>query len=149
MAFLTFEMRLAFSCLNQRLYFPVPPKIYVPEPHVLKLENDWKNITIDCYGFGKPLPSVVWKRYGVGVKNVSTFSSSHLEEVVQVIRRHGLPPWNVASRLYLRTGGITYNESGNYTCEVFNGVGGNLSTERTIEVLCMYATFLFWKRCAV
>ena len=64
------------------------------------------------------------------------FSEAYNDQVVQVVEYASSSQWNVTNRLYLRMGGITYNESGNYTCKVFNGVGTNYSEEQSIEVLC-------------
>ena len=44
--------------------------------------------------------------------------------------------WNVTSRLYLRVAGATYEDAGNYTCRVHNGVGRNETLSETIAVLC-------------
>lgn len=44
---------------------------------------------------------------------------------------------NVTSDLYLRIGGVTYNESGNYSCTAGNGVGDNPATT-DVEVICEY-----------
>ena len=44
--------------------------------------------------------------------------------------------WNVTSRLYVRLSGVTYQEAGNYTCEVLNGVGSQRSVNATTEILC-------------
>ena len=45
------------------------------------------------------------------------------------------PMDNVTSDLYLRIGGVTYNESGNYTCTADNGVGENTAAA-SVEVIC-------------
>ena len=110
--------------------------ISIQKPHTLKLKNDTRNITVDCHGYGKPLPTVLWKKDNKTIKNVSDFSESYNDQVVQVLEYASSSQWNVTNRLYLRMGGITYNESGNYTCEVFNGVGTNYSEEQSIEVVC-------------
>ena len=80
----------------------------------------------------------MWKKDGKEVKNISMFSEAYNNQVVQVVEYANSSQWNVTNRLYLRMGGITYNESGNYTCEVFNGIGANYSEEQTIEVLCKF-----------
>ena len=95
-------------------------------------------MTVECHGYGKPLPSVVWRKDGKEVQKIATFSEAYANQVVQVLKQTNAAPWNFTSRLYLRTGGITYNESGNYTCEVFNGVGTNYSEQQSIEILCEY-----------
>ena len=79
---------------------------------------------------------MVWRKDGKEVHRIATFSKAYANQVVQVLENVNSSLWNVTSRLYLRTGGITYNESGNYTCDVFNGVGTNYSETEGIEVLC-------------
>ena len=112
--------------------------VHIPKPHTLKLKNNTRNVTVECRGYGKPQPTVVWKKDGKEVKNISVFSEAYNNQVVQVVEYASSSQWNVTNRLYLRMGGITYNESGNYTCEVFNGVGANYSEEQSIEVLCKF-----------
>ena len=126
-----------------------PHQLYIPKPHVLKLLKQTENVTIDCYGYGKPLPSVVWKKDGVEVKNISVFSEAYNNQVVQVFDFSRSSSWNISSRLFLRTGGITYSEAGNYTCEVFNGVDTNHSEQGNIEVLCMYFICDLFINCVV
>ena len=109
-------------------------------PRTLKLKSGAKNVTVDCHGYGKPLPTVLWCKDGRKIKNVSAFSEMYNDQVVQVMHYTGASKWNITSRLYLHTRGISYNESGNYTCEVFNGVGANYSEEESIAVLCAYTS---------
>ena len=111
--------------------------VSIPQPHTLKLKNDTTNITIDCHGYGKPMPAVVWKKDGREIKRVSVFSEAYSSQVVQVVNYSKPARWNVTNRLYLRTGGVTYAESGKYTCEVLERRGANYSEEQSIEVLCM------------
>jgi len=58
----------------------------------------------------------------------------------RVVNKSGYP-WNVTSRLYVRLDGITYQEAGNYTCEVTNGVGNQGTVNATSEILCKYFSF--------
>ena len=98
----------------------------------MKLLRDEKNITVECFGRGKPRPTITWKKDGTKIsKNPSEIRSG----VVQVIGNSS-DAWNVSSVLYLRTGGVTYDDAGNYTCEVYNGVEKNETVESTIRVLC-------------
>ena len=70
---------------------------------------------------------------------VHNFSEKDSNEVVQVAETSPYnSPWNVTNRLYLRVSGVTYQDAGNYTCEVFNHVGGNISTADTVQVFCEY-----------
>ena len=52
------------------------------------------------------------------------------------------PMDNVTSDLYLLIGGVTYNESGNYTCIADNGVGDN-PVASSVEVICKYRVDLY------
>ena len=116
--------------------FPVPPSVSVPPPLTLRLAANATNITLDCYGYGKPTPDVKWKKDGRIVQVVSHIESGHAHSVVQVVSGSRAFPWNVTSRLYMRTAGVTYADAGNYTCEANNSVPEHRSANRTIEVLC-------------
>ena len=118
----------------------VPPHVYVPLPRVFKLYKNETNITVDCYGYGKPVPSVMWKRDGNPVKLVPYFTPNYEQEVVQdLFNTSSNSLWNITSRLYIRTGGVTYSEAGNYTCETSNAASHDSVTEE-VEVLCKCPT---------
>ena len=121
---------------NYMLYFSENHHISIRGPRTLRLTKETTNVTAECHGYGKPLPSVVWRKGGKEVLKVGTFSKAYANQVVQVLENVNSSEWNITNRLYLRTSGITYNESGNYTCEVFNGVGTNYSETESIEILC-------------
>jgi len=104
----------------------------VPGPQVLKLHRGDKNLTVVCFGRGKPRPKITWKKNGMDVLRASYDTRS---SVVQIVSK-GSDVWNVSSVLYLRTGGAMYSEAGNYSCEVYNGVGQNATAESIITVLC-------------
>jgi len=96
-----------------------------------------KNVTVDCYGYGKPLPKITWIRHKTEIPTVYNFTDKDRKKVVQEIFQSSKEsPWKVTSRLYLRLDGVTYQDAGNYTCEVFNGVGGNISASDTLQVFC-------------
>ena len=115
-------------------------QVQVSPAHSLKLLKNDKNISVDCFGYGKPRPSVRWKK---GADEVPTAEKLNINKVVQIVSNTSSEsPWNVSSRLFLRTGGITYAEAGNYTCEVFNGVDRNHPEKQNIEVLCMCVIFV-------
>ena len=118
----------------------VPPHVYVPLPRVLMLYKNETNITVDCYGYGKPVPSVMWKRDGNPVKLVPYFTPNYEQEVVQdLFNTSSNSLWNITSLLYIRTGGITYSEAGNYTCETSNAASHDSVTEE-VELLCKCPT---------
>lgn len=62
-------------------------------------------------------------------------SNDKVNNVAQIVSISS-DPWNISSVLYLRVDGVTYNEAGNYTCEVYNGVDENKTVETTIRVTC-------------
>ena len=96
-----------------------------------------KNVTVNCHGYGKPAPKVTWIRNKKEIPTIYNFTDKDRKEVVQAIfQPRKESPWNVTSRLYLRLDGVTYQDAGNYTCEVFNGVGGNISASDTLQVFC-------------
>lgn len=103
----------------------------------LKLLKYDKYITVDCHGYGKPTPKITWMRNNKSILTVKNFTADYGDKVVQAIFEPSeASPWNVTSRLYLRVNGVKYQDAGNYTCEVFNGVGTNISATDTVEVLC-------------
>ena len=101
----------------------------------LKLFKHDKNITMDCRGFGKPTPKITWMRNNKNITTVENFTADYGDKVVQTIVA-ARSPWNVISRLYLRVDGVTYQDAGDYICEVFNGVGGNVSATDLLQIFC-------------
>ena len=77
------------------------------------------------------------------IASVSAITGNNSDRVVQLSFNTSGVPWNVTSRLYLRTDGVTYQEAGNYTCKVSNGVGDEGIVNATTEVLCEFL-FLNW-----
>jgi len=45
---------------------------------------------------------------------------------------------NSSMRLEVKVDGVTYEEAGKYTCEVYNGVDGMTAESATLEVICEY-----------
>ena len=114
-------------------------QVQVSPAHSLKLLKNDKNISVACFGYGKPRPSVLWKK---GADEVPAVEKLNISEVVQIVSNTSSEsPWNVTSYLYLRIGGVTYEDAGNYTCQVYNGVALNSSLNATVEVLCEYGYF--------
>ena len=103
---------------------------------LLKLRKNVKNVTVDCYGYGKPLPSVTWGKDGDIISQFSKVTRNDSDAVVQRVFNTSGNPWNVTSRLYVRVDGVTYQDAGSYTCEVSNGVGSQGSVNATTEILC-------------
>ena len=120
------------SITDYRFYSLVPPEVHQSQATLILRQNA-KNVTIDCYGYGKPLPVVTWRKGVDVIPRVSAFTMNSSDQVVQMLFNASGGPWNITSRLYLRSSGVTYQEAGNYTCEVSNGVGnGSVTT----DVLC-------------
>ena len=91
---------------------------------------------MDCHGYGKPTPVVTWTRNGKNIATENNFTDYRHKVVQGNPDSSAESPWNVTSRLYLRVDGVTLEDAGNYTCEVFNGVGGNISATDTLQVFC-------------
>lgn len=108
---------------------------------VLKLRQNAKNVTIDCYGYGKPRPSVTWRKGVAIIPLVPVVTANNSDVVFQRVVNMSGYPWNVTSRLYVRLDGMTYQEAGNYACEVSNGVGNQGTVNATSEILCKYFSF--------
>ena len=146
MIFLNNDVDWCFVLTYLLTYPPERHYVSVDPPHTLTLTNATENVTIDCQGYGKPSPAVVWKKNGATIKKVPVFSERYSDQVVQVVDFAEPSQWNVTNRLYLRPAGVTYDESGNYTCQVLNRTAGaNYSEEQTIEVLCRLPLVL-WAR---
>lgn len=58
----------------------VPPQVSLSH-EILKLRRHEKNVTVDCYGSGKPRPAVTWKR---GQNDVPVFAVITTNETNQV-----------------------------------------------------------------
>ena len=117
--------------------FTAHPRVFIPPPRELNLLKYAKNITADCYGYGKPVPRVRWTRNNKVIDMVNCSTNDSRSRVVQMkIELRAGSLWKVGSRLYLHIDGVTYQEAGNYTCDVFNGVGGNISAWDTLQVFC-------------
>ena len=110
--------------------------MFVPQPHLLKLNRGDRNISIECYGYGKPTPTVLWKRDGVTVAIVPEFNDSYGNDTIQVIRNSHRTLWNVMTLLYLRTNGVTYVHAGEFVCEAQNKASGNSSARQPVEIVC-------------
>ena len=70
------------------------------------------------------MPSIVWKKDG----NLTEYP----------IVTTNLSAINSSKRLEIRSDGVTYQEAGNYTCEVYNGADGLAAVFDTLEVICEY-----------
>ena len=118
-------------------FFVAHSRVFIPPPRELNLLKYTQNITANCYGYGKPAPRVTWTRNNKDIPIVNSLSEENRSKVVQwEFEVLSGSPWNAGSRLYLRMDGVTYQDAGNYTCEVFNGVGGNISATDTLQVFC-------------
>ena len=117
-------------------------EVTVEPSGTLVLIRNAHNITVDCTAFGKPRPSVTWFK---GREEVRLVDQADANEVVQVLLNSTAgSPWTVTSRLYLSIAGASYDDAGNYSCLVHNGVGHNTSLNETVEVLCKYGEHWCW-----
>ncbi|XP_028519145.1 uncharacterized protein LOC110252934 [Exaiptasia diaphana] len=112
-----------------------PVQVYVNSRQITSFVEGEANQTIVCHGSGQPQPTVRWFYNGEAVQAVDKVFPKFTSQVVQVTWNNITEKLqNVSSRLYLRVGGITLNDAGNYTCKAWNAV--NESAEKTVEVLC-------------
>jgi len=118
----------------------VPPEVLQSQTTLI-LRKNTRNVTVDCYGYGKPLPQVTWMKGADIIPWVSAVAGNYSDMVVQMSFNTTAAPWNVTSRLYLRSDGVTYREAGNYICHVTNGVRIRGTVNGTTEVLCEYHLF--------
>ena len=108
---------------------------------LLVVRRQQKNTTVDCYGYGKPSPIVIWLRHGVQVPLLSDSKvSNNSDRVFQVITSggNGSSRWNASSRLYIVPRGVTYQEAGEYVCQVQNSAQRNMAINETVNVACEY-----------
>lgn len=105
-------------------FFSVPAGIFLPPPKVHRLSLGERNVSFICFGQGYPMPSIVWKKDG----NLTEYP----------IVTTNLSAINSSKRLEIRSDGVTYQEAGNYTCEVYNGADGLAAVFDTLEVICEY-----------
>jgi hypothetical protein len=109
--------------------FTVLHDVFIPTPKPYILILGERNVSLQCYGFGFPLPVLSWYKNGtsVDIRTVTTNSSNN----------------NVSSQLFLTTpeAGVTYKEAGNYTCEAYSSILSK-KTRGTVEVLCEYNVML-------
>ena len=135
--------RIILKCISEFILMTysslclVPPEVLLTR-EILRLRRNAKNVTIDCYGYGKPTPSVTWRKDADVIPHVPMVTANDSDAVVQRVFNTSGNPWNVTSRLYVRLDGITYQEAGNYTCEVTNGVGSQGSVNASTEILCKF-----------
>ena len=111
------------------------PKVFVGGNKTLILQKNQKDVIIKCFGNGYPVPTVRWKKQAKVIQIAGEPVNNSMVQVLSSdIKR---PMDNATSDLYLRIGGVTYNESGNYSCTADNGVGENPATTG-VEVICKY-----------
>ena len=79
----------------------------------------------------------MWKKQTKEIPVADVPDNNRVKQKIYSDIKH--PMENVTSNLYLRIGGVTYNESGNYTCTSVNVVG-NASTG--VEVICKYGVIV-------
>ena len=98
-----------------------------------KLYLGQRNVSFVCFGQGYPKPKVTWKKDG----NVTEYP--FVSTIISAI--------NSSTRLDIGADGVTYQESGNYTCEVYNGVDGMPTVTASVEVICEYYSNFYCLHC--
>ena len=113
---------LPVGLLHKLPFFLVPAKIYMAVPDEIKLSLGQRNVSFVCYGEGYPMPTVLWKKDG----NAGGYATISMN----------VSSTNSSTRLEIRPEGVTYQDAGNYTCEVYNGVDGQRKISHKLEVIC-------------
>ena len=118
------KFRLSETYFSLLSFISVPASVFVSPPEVYRLSLGQKNVSFLCFGHGYPIPRIVWKKDG--------------NPIVYPIVSQNLSAINSSKRLEVKADGVTYEEAGKYTCEVYNGVDGMTAASATLEVLCKY-----------
>ncbi|XP_046846179.1 receptor-type tyrosine-protein phosphatase S-like isoform X2 [Xenia sp. Carnegie-2017] len=106
----------------------------------LKVHLNERNVSIICKGKGYPLPDVTWKKKN---KIIPKFQNSTVALDDLVYQETNLSEFSTKSNsylqktsvLFLRKKGITYDDYGNYTCEVLNKNQTSQPLQKTVEIL--------------
>ncbi|XP_028410342.1 uncharacterized protein LOC114532921 [Dendronephthya gigantea] len=110
---------LSYTNKSLTLDFKVLPIAYIIDGNLVKLRQGQKNRSITCLGYGYPNTKATWK-----------FNNTVIPEDSKLSKRNGMYQQrsannqaleNVSSILYFNQSGSTFDDSGNYTCEVSIG----------------------------
>lgn len=115
----------------------------------LKVHLNERNVSIICKGKGYPLPDVTWKKKN---KIIPKFQNSTVASDDLVYQETNLSEFSTKSNsylqktsvLFLRKKGITYDDYGNYTCEVLNKNQTSQPLQKTVEILCKYVAICYF-----
>jgi hypothetical protein len=114
-------------------YFSALPKVYIIGGEIKKLRKGQKNSSIVCHGYGFPNPRATWK---INNTEISESSNSPIGSgIYQRRSTNDLVLQNVTSTLYFDQNGSTYEDFGNYTCEVSIEPAPETSSE-IVKVIC-------------
>ncbi|XP_028394789.1 hemicentin-1-like [Dendronephthya gigantea] len=107
---------LSYTNKSLTLDFKVLPIAYIIDGNLVKLKQGQKNRNITCLGYGYPNTRATWK-----------FNNTVIPEDPKLSKRNGMYQRrstnnqaleNVSSILYFNQAGSTFDDSGNYSCEV-------------------------------
>jgi hypothetical protein len=102
------------------------------------LRKGEKHGSIVCRGYGFPNPKATWKINNMDIPESS--NSSVGSGVYQRRSTNDLVLQNVTSTLYFNQNGSTYEDFGNYTCEVTIEQAPETSSE-IVKVICEYTEY--------
>ena len=111
------------------------PKAFILGEKPKKLTHGQKNAKLVCLGYGYPNPTATWKIHDIEIPKDQ--NSSIGSGIYQRKSTNDSVLKNVTSTLYFNKNGSTFNDYGNYTCEVT--IGNAHDNDSTIvEVLCKF-----------
>ena len=111
------------------------PKTFILGNKTKKMRKGQKNASIVCLGYGYPNPKATWKINGKEIQQNS--NSSIGSGIYQRRSTNDLPLKNVTSTLYFNQTGSTFDDYGNYTCEVTIKDPHDIDS-KIVAVLCKF-----------
>jgi hypothetical protein len=106
---------------------------YIVGGEIRKLRQGQKNSSIICFGYGYPNPRATWKINNTEIPEDS--NSSIGSGIYQRRSTNDLVLQNVTSTLFFNQDGSTFDDFGNYTCEVSIDAAPDTDSANT-KVIC-------------
>ena len=117
------------------IWYLALPKTFIVGEKIKKLRKGQKNATIVCLGYGYPNPKATWRINGAELPGYP--NSSIGSGIYQRRYTNNKALQNVTSVLYFNQSGSTFEDYGNYTCEVTIENALDIDLE-IVEVLCKF-----------